>query len=590
MGGWWGRLLKVNLNTAEVNVESLKKEFLRKFLGGACLGAKWLYDHLKPRIDPLSPDNIVILATGPLTGSRVYGTSRASMVSKSPLTMTFFDSECGGLFPTYLKRTGFDAVVIHGSSKRPVFVHIYDDGAEILQAEDLWGLKTSEAIYELRKRYGFNCSAIVVGPAGENLVRMASVMSDNGHAFGRGGLGAIFGSKKLKAIVASGTKIVEEVDSKRLDEILENMKVRITWSPYLNIALRNIGTAALLTIINDWGMLPTMNFSKSYFEDAEKLSGEALSKLVVGRRGCYNCPIVCKRVTRTDEMKGYGPEYGSIVSLGSVIGVNDLNDIVEMNHLCNELGLDTISMGGTLACFLELIDRGKIDANVRWGETDKLKELIIETAYRRGYGNDLAEGSMRMAEKYGMPEASVSVKGLEVPAYDPRGAFGLAISYATSYRGACHLRSWTIAFEVIGVPSLVNRFSSFEKPSLVKYTQDLASVYDCLLMCKHFAIEFDEGSLSSILSTITGIDFSKEELLMVGERLWALARLFNVREGFSAKDDRLPLKLLVPLDKGPVANKVPPINEMIEQYYAVRDWSPDGTPTEELLERLGLGD
>ncbi|MHC1628736.1 MAG: aldehyde ferredoxin oxidoreductase C-terminal domain-containing protein, partial [Candidatus Nezhaarchaeales archaeon] len=312
-------------------------------------------------------------------------------------------------------------------------------------------------------------------------------------------------------------------------------------------------------------------------------------KLVTGRRGCYNCPIACKRVTKTNRMSGDGPEYESIVNLGSMLGVSDLSDVAEMNYLCNELGLDTISMGGTLACFLELIAKGKIDLDLKWGEADKLKELIIETAYRKGYGNDLAEGSMRLARKYGTPEASVNVKGLEVPAYDPRGVFGLALSYATSYRGACHLRSWTIAFEVIGVPHLVNRFSSFEKPSLVKYTQDLAAIYDCLVMCKHFAIEFDEEPLSAMLSAVTGIEFSKEELLMIGERIWTITRLFNIREGFTSKDDTLPPKLCTPLGKGPIAGRVPPLDEMIKEYYAIRGWDSEGIPTKRLLDRLELG-
>ena len=588
MAGWWGKALRVDLSKGEVLVEPLESYFLRKFLGGSGFGVKWLYEYLKPRIDPLSPNNIIVLATGPLTGSRVYGTSRAAITSKSPLTMTVFDSTCGGLFPTYFKRTGFDAIIIHGASERPIYIHIYDGGAETVSARDLWGLKTTETIHELRKRHGFKCSAIAIGPAGENLVKIASVMGDNGHAFGRGGIGAVFGSKKLKAIVASGTKTIEEAKPEKLDELLENMRVRITWNPYLGNALKNIGTDALLTVINDWGLLPTMNFSESCFDKAENLSGEELSKLVTGRRGCYNCPIACKRVTRTDKMSGDGPEYESIANLGSMLGVSDLGDVAEMSYLCNELGLDTISMGGTLACFLELIAKGRINLDLKWGETDKLKGLIIETAYRKGYGNDLAEGSLRLARKYGAPEASVSIKGLEVPAYDPRGAFGLALSYATSYRGACHLRSWTIAFEVIGVPHLVNRFSSFEKPSLVKYTQDLAAIYDCLVMCKHFAIEFDEEPLSAMLSAVTGVEFSKEELLMVGERLWAIARLFNIREGFTRKDDVLPPKLRKPLDKGPIAGRIPPLDEMIKEYYAIRGWDSEGIPTKKLLDKLEL--
>ncbi|MEM2214071.1 MAG: aldehyde ferredoxin oxidoreductase family protein [Candidatus Nezhaarchaeales archaeon] len=588
MAGWWGRVLRVDLSKREVAVDSLELSLLKMFLGGTGLGAYWLYKYLRPGVEPLSRDNILVLASGPLTGTRVYGTSRVTLISKSPLTLTFFDSTCGGIFPAYFKKCGFDAMVVHGASDEPVYVHVYDDGAEILPAKDLWGLKVTETIQELRKRHGFKCSAIAIGPAGENIVRIASVMGDNGHAFGRGGLGAVFGSKMLKAVVASGTKVIEEARSEELDELLDNMRVRITWSPYLGRTLRNVGTNALLTVINDWGLLPTMNFSRGTFDGASKLSAEELAKLVIGRKGCYNCPIACKRVTKTDRMSGDGPEYESIANLGSMLGVDDLKDVAEMNYLCNELGLDTISMGVTLACFLELVERGKVKLDLRWGESERLKRLIVDTAYRRGYGDVLAEGSLRLARSYGEEEVSMSVKGLEIPAYDPRGAFGIALSYATSFRGACHLRSWTIAFEVIGVPNLVDRFSVFEKPSLVKYTQDLAAAYDSLVMCKHFAIEFDEEPLSAMLSAVTGLEFSKEELLMVGERVWTVTRLFNIREGFGQKDDRLPKRLLTPLTTGPTAGRAPPLNDMIEEYYSVREWDPDGVPTKRNLGKLNL--
>ncbi|MEM1901586.1 MAG: aldehyde ferredoxin oxidoreductase family protein [Candidatus Nezhaarchaeales archaeon] len=588
MAGWWGRVLRVDLNRREVAVDNLELSLLKMFLGGTGLGAYWLYKYLRPGVEPLSKDNIIVLASGPLTGTRVYGTSRVTLISKSPLTSTFFDSTCGGIFPAYFKKSGFDAMVVHGASDEPVYVHVYDDGAEILPAKDLWGLKVTETIQELRKRHGFKCSAIAIGPAGENIVRIASVMGDNGHAFGRGGLGAVFGSKKLKAIVASGTKVVAEARSEELDELLDNMRVRITWSPYLGRTLRDVGTNALLAVINDWGLLPTMNFLRGTFDGASKLSAEELAKLVIGRRGCYNCPIACKRVTKTDKMSGDGPEYESIANLGSMLGVDDLKDVAEMNYLCNELGLDTISMGVTLACFLELVEKGKVNLDLRWGEAERLKNLIVDTAYRRGYGDVLAEGSLRLARSYGDEELSMSVKGLEIPAYDPRGAFGMALSYATSYRGACHLRSWTIAFEVIGVPNLVERFSAFEKPSLVKYTQDLSAVYDSLVMCKHFAVEFDEEPLSAMLSAVTGVEFSKEGLLMVGERVWTIARLFNIREGFSKKDDRLPRRLLTPLTTGPTAGRIPPLNDMIEEYYLIRGWDSNGVPTKRCLSKLSL--
>ncbi|MGQ4832530.1 MAG: aldehyde ferredoxin oxidoreductase family protein [Candidatus Asgardarchaeia archaeon] len=590
MFGWTGKSAYIDLSTNKIKVIDTDSTLVKNYLGGSGVGIKLLFDRAPPKIPPFSPMNPLIFATGPLTASRVFGTGRHSVITKSPLTGFVGDATSGGFFGAYMKKAGFDYIFIIGVSNSPIYLQLHDGKVKIHDASDFWGLTTKETIKELKKEYGNKSGVAAIGPAGENKVLFATVMNDEINAAGRTGVGAVMGSKNLKAIVATGDFEVKEAKSKELDEIMDKIKARMTWSPMLGRSLKEFGTSALVNLINESGIMPTKNFEYGSFEYAENISGESLKDtILVSRRSCYNCPIACKRVTRTKNASGEGPEYESIVNLGSMLLIKDIQEVAELNYLCNEMGLDTISMGGTLATYLELSEQGKVKEKVDWGDYEAIKQLIIDTAFRRGIGNDLAEGSKRLSKKYGAPEVSVNVKGLEVPAYDPRGAFGMALSYATSYRGACHLRSWTIAFEIIGVPHLIDRFSIVEKPSLVKYTQDLSAVYDSLVMCKHYAIEFDEDYIALLLSSVTGVDFSKERVLLIGERIWNLARLFNLREGLTRKDDSLPPKLRKPLKEGPAAGKEIPFEVMLDTYYQVRGWTKEGIPTKDKLNELGLG-
>jgi len=587
--GWTGKILHVNLSREKISTKMLDKEIYQKYLGGTGFGFKLMYDHVDPAVDPFSPENLLIFASGPLTGSRVFGAGRHSVISKSPLTNTIFDATSGGFFGVFLKFAGYDAIIIEGKAKKPSYLYINNDEVEIRDADYLWGKTTIETINMLEKELGRKFKISAIGPAGENLVRFAAIINDPVHAAGRGGLGAVMGSKMLKAIAVFGNKKVQEANPKELDKYLENMKTRITWNPVLGRALRTYGTAALLNLINELGMLPTKNFQEGVFKDANKISGEALTeKLLVSRKGCYNCPVVCKRVTKTSRRKGDGPEYESLVNLGSMVYLSDIERVTELNYLCNELGMDTISVGGTLACALELHEKGLLKYDMDWGDGETLLKLVEDIAYKRDVGKDLAEGSKRLAEKYGAPEVAMNVKGLEIPAYDPRGAFGMALSYGTSYRGACHLRSWTISFEVIGVPNLLDRFSIVGKPSLVAYMQNLAMVYDSLVMCEHYGVEFDEEPLSYLINSVTGSNYTQADLIEIGERIWNLARLYNLRIGFKKKDDSLPSRLLQPLKSGPASNKKIPYDAMLRQYYNVRGWTEDGVPTPETLERLKI--
>ena len=589
MNGWNGKFLRVNLSTKKIKSWMPIEEIYNQYLGGTGIGMKIIYDQKRYTLDAFNPENLLIFAAGPLTGSKVYGTGRHSVISISPLTNTIFDATTGGYFGAYLKFTGYDGIIIDGVSDKPVFLYVTEDTVELRDASHLWGMTTNETIKTLEKEVGKNFKFSVIGPAGENRVRMSAIINDPTHAAGRGGLGAVMGAKKLKAIAVYGNKKVIEANSNLLKRHLDNMKVRITWNPVLGRSLRDYGTSALLNLINELGMLPTKNFQEGVFEFASEISGEALRETILtGRKTCYQCPIGCKRVTKVNSKSGDGPEYESLVNLGSMVMLGDIRKVTELNYLCNELGLDTISVGGTLACAAELSEIGVLPKKVNWGDFEELSSLIKDTAYRKDLGNEIADGSKRLATKYGRPELSMSVKNLEMPAYDPRGAFGMALSYGTSYRGACHLRSWTISFEVIGVPNLLDRFSIIEKPSLVAYTQNLAMVYDSLVMCQHYGVEFDEEPLSYLLTAVTGKSFTQSMLIEIGERIWNLARMMNIERGFTKKDDYLPNRILTPLEEGPSKGKRIPFGAMLEQYYAVRGWDNEGRPTSEKLKELNL--
>ncbi len=586
--GWTGRILLINLSSSSWKIWEPPKNLLMEYLGGSGVGFRLIYDFYDITSEAFSPKTPLIFATGPLNGTRVFGAARHSVISFSPLTNTIFDSSSGGYFGVTIKFAGYDAIIFEGIARKPIYVVIENDEITIEDANHLWGRTVSETMRILHEDLGKHFKIATIGPAGENLVKFANIMNDQMHASGRGGLGAVMGYKKIKAIAIAGDKKIKEAHPEKLQEQLDNMRIRLIWSPILGRAYKKYGTSGLLTLINEWGLLPTKNFQKSYFEHADKISGEALTKILIGIHSCYFCPVACKRKTKVNNLEIDGPEYETIVNLGSMILVHDIKNIAELNYLANDYGLDTISLGGTLACALELSEMGKLPIKIKWGDKETIAKLIRDIALRRGIGNDLAEGSKRLAEKYGAPDVAVHVKGLEVPAYDPRGAFGIALSYGTSYRGACHLRAWTISFEVIGVPHLLNRFSSLEKPALVAYLQNLTMVYNSLILCQHYGVEFDEEPLAALLSAVTGVEYSKEILIKIGERIWNLARLINVKRGFSSKDDVLPKRLLTPHKEGPIKGRIPPYDLMLKHYYEVRGWDENGIPTEQKLKELGL--
>ena len=422
-------------------------------------------------------------------------------------------------------------------------------------------------------------------------MRIASIMNDKERALARGGSGAVMGSKNLKAIVVEGDEKNQPVDQDKFKFIPCETGKLLKASPLTSQALPEFGTAVVMNVINEIGVLPTRNFQQSQFEGADKISGEAITdEILVKNQACWACPITCTRLTKTKSGKeGEGPEYETTWAFGAQCGIDDLEAIAEANYLCNNMGLDTISMGNTIGCAMELAEKGLIDSKLGFGQAEKLPDLIRDTAFRRGIGADLAEGSFRMAEKYGVPQLLMSVKKLEMPAYDPRGMQGQGLVYATGNRGACHETGNMLGPEVLALPRLIDRFATQGKAGIVSVHQNSAAVIDSLVYCKFANLAVAEEFFARTLTAVTGEHFSADDLILIGERVWTLERMYNLREGFTKEDDTLPERILdEPVSGGPSEGFTARLAPMLEEYYAFRGWDKNGIPTQDKLKELSL--
>ncbi|MHA1769589.1 MAG: aldehyde ferredoxin oxidoreductase family protein [Candidatus Thorarchaeota archaeon] len=582
-------ILHVSLDNHAVTREQLDPVMYREYLGGRGLGTKLLYDRLSVGVDALSPSNLLIFAVGPSTATLVPTSGRTEVITKSPATGTIFDSNVGGFLAPQIRRAGYAATVIEGRSPQPVYIWIDNDSVEIRDASGVWGKDVDATTDTLLKETNDRAQVACIGPAGENLVLLSSIMTDKHRAAGRGGVGAVMGSKNLKALVVRGTKEVAVHDRDHLKTLVEHARRLIKKNAVTNKSLPVYGTAVLVNVINELGMLPTHNFQEGTFNDADGVSGEKLLERFVERTyNCYGCPIGCGRITKVGSREIGGPEYETVWSLGPQCGINDLEWITLANDRCNLLGMDTISVGSTIGCAMELVQRGKLDAALRFGETEGLLEIIEDMAYSRGLGAELAEGSKRLSERYDSPELSMQVKGLEIPAYDPRGVQGHALGYATSNRGGCHLRSYLIAPEVLGSPVLLDRDRTEGKAELVKLFQDVSAAMDSMVVCRFTNFAWTVDDYADMLAACTGFELSGKELLTIGERIYNLERMFNVTEGFSSADDTLPPRFRNPLPEGGSRNRVVHLDEMLTKYYSIRGWDEHGGPTEKTLKRLNI--
>lgn len=587
MHGWTGKMLRVDLSSRNVKIEEIDEEILHLYLGGRGLGAYFVYTEVPPDTDPLGPENILAFCTGAMTGVRVPTGGRSSMSTLSPLTKTIFDANTGSTFGVRLKWTGFDALVVTGKSDTPVWLQVTEEGCTIQDAADLWGLEIPETVAKLKDR---NTGVMSIGPAGENQVLFASIADEKGRSYGRGGVGAVMGSKNLKAIVATGKSRPEIAEKDIYDFVNYEAGKMVTASPRTSQGLPEFGTSVLVNLMNWYGVLPTNNFQIGEFEHADNISGERLRDEYLTKRGaCWSCPIGCKRVTQTDKEKGEGPEYETIYALGSSLGIDDFDTVIEANYLCNRLGLDTISCGATIACAMELTQHGALDTDLAFGRSDLLLETVKSIAYRQDLGDHLAEGSKRLSARYGMPETSMQVKGLEFPAYDPRGMQGQGLLYATSNRGACHLRGNMLGPELLGAPKMLDRHAPSGKAGILIVIQHTNAVIDSIGMCKFVNFAIGDDFFARLMTSVTGYEYEVQDLQLAGERIWNLERLYNLKAGFTKEDDTLPPRFLTePLKEGGSAGHVVQLDTMLAEYYRFRGWTPDGVPTAKKLVGLSL--
>lgn len=597
MTGYCGMLLRINLSTGEIKKENLDKEVVKRFIGGRGLGTYLLTHEVSAGVEPFSAENKIIFATGPLTGSTAPTSARYMVVTKSPLSGTVASSNSGGFWGAELKRAGFDLIIVEGKSEKPCFISIRDGEVEIRDGQKYWGKLVSETTELLLQEAGDpKAKVLTIGPAGEQLSLLAAVMNDKYRAAGRSGVGAVMGSKNLKAIVVRGSGRVEPARPQVAKEVLKGVIKKIRESDITSKGLPTYGTAALVNIINEHGIYPTNNFQKAYFETADKVSGEALAeKFLVKNVGCYNCPIACGRKCTIDGVDGEGPEYETLWAYSADCGVDDLEAVIRANNWCNEYGLDTISAGATIACAMELYEKGIIKPEdidgpeLKFGSGEAIVEWSRKMGAMEGFGAKLALGSHRLAEEYGVSELSMSVKKLEIPAYDPRGVQGHGLAYATSNRGGCHVRGYVISPEIIGIPEKIDRFSLEGKAAWVKTFQDLTAVIDSLGLCLFTSFAIGGDDYKDMFNAIVGEDWTTNQLIEAGERIWNLERIFNLKAGVGPQEDKLPKRFLEePIPDGPSKGHVHQLAKLLPQYYRERGWDEQGIPTDAKLVKLGI--
>lgn len=589
MYGWSGRLLDIDLS--DKSFEYDPTPYLKEYVGGRGLGVRLFTERASPKADPLGPECPLIFSFGPLTGTIAPASGRFSAISKSPLTHTILDSNCGGYFAARGKGCGIDAFILSGQSESPCIVVIDEQGVGFDDAGDLMGKDICSTSAMLKSRYGKGCGILAIGPAGENLVLFSTISTDDYRVFGRGGLGAVMGSKNVKAIVALGRKKTSVAHPDQLRFVFKQSRKLLEANPITSRGLKAFGTPILVNIINQMGIFPNYNYQYSYSDKASMVCGEVVDATIFKRRrACLACTIQCDRVTESEGRQARGPEYESLWALGPNCGVFDLPEIAKSCYYANELGMDTMSLGATISCMMELKERGIADLPLDFS-MDGIYRHVIDAAYKRDAGEDIAMGSKRVSEKYGAPEYALQVKGLDLPAYDPRGCQGMGLAYAVSNRGACHLRSYILSSEILGIPKLLDRKLTAEKVSLEVVLENINAAVDSLALCRFTSFALSEEYYSRLLKSVTDVDYSENDFVLLGERIWNLERIFNQKIGFTHKDDTLPERILSePVKNGPAKGQVCRLDEMLPGYYRARGWSTKGVAHSRKLKELGLED
>lgn len=586
MLGYQNKVLRIDLTKKGAKTEPLRMDWAENYIGSKGLAIKYLYEELKPGIDPLSPDNKLLLMTGPMTGTPVPCSGKLSISAKSPATGTINDCSIGGHAALQIKYAGYDAIIVEGTLKEPGYLLIEDGNLQFKDASDLWGKGSHVAEAILAEKYGHDYSILSIGPAGENLVTMACINSDYYRQAGRGGIGAVMGSKMVKAIVIKGTggvKIPNIVENtKKITEILREDTLQED-----NTFIYDFGTTAFLEACSDGGILPRKNFSDATDENWTKYNGEVLLEKRAGKRGCGSCGLGCGNFLKFGEATVEGPEYESIAVAGPNAGVDDPEAIVKFNQVADDMGLDTISAGDTINYAMEMTEKGIHDFGIKFGDKVKYLEYLELMARREGVGADLALGVKKLSEKYGGTDFAMHVKGLEYPQYEPRGSWGMSLAYAVSDRGACHMRAYAPNEEVFAAS--IPPYTAEGKGEMVYNLAVFNAVKFSLCICDFWATLSYER-MAELMTLVTGKEWTEQDMKDVGERVINIARAFNQREGFDRKDDTMPKRLAnEALQHGAAAGqKIPQeaFEDMLDQYYTVLGWDKNGMIPDDMLCRL----
>ncbi len=611
-GGWRGKVLEVDLSRRKIASQDADPGKQEDFLGGRGLNVSTLYENL-PQTDPFDAGNVLVFGAGPLVGTIIPANGRYNVSSRSPLTGLLGDANAAGLWAPLLKKIGYDGIVVRGAADRPVYLYVTGNQVEIREAGHLWGRTTSETYSQMKRELGLNAYILTIGPAGENLVRFASILNDGDRAAGRTGNGAVMGSKKLKAIVLAGRGQVPVADPDRVSAMARKIKAAMEAAPSFKIRSQ-LGTTLCTLLYNTMGVLPARNHQSGIFPGAEAISGERLKeRYVIRPKSCYCCPIHCSRFSEIKQgrfagTRMEGPEFETICAMGSNLGNDDLEAILYLNRRLNDLGLDSISTGGCIAYAMECFENGLIhraDADgleLSWGNVPAILSLVENIAARRGLGDLLAEGVLRASRKIkGSDRYAMHVKGMEVPAQEVRGLKGWGLGWAVASRGGDHCRAFPVmetvwppeqALAYFGTEKAADRFADEGKAAMVKWAEDLGAVIDAVGLCKiaYVSMAISPDLIPAAFEAVTGKEMTLAQMLHAGERINNLERLLNLKLGLSPAQDTLPRRLVEePLPEGPSRGQVIPIEKMVQDYYRVRKWDPlTGYPQAEKLRELSL--
>ncbi len=614
--GWHRKILRINLSKGTVDVEPLNMEWAQQYLGQRGLASKYLINEIDPKVDPLSPDNKMIFATGPLTGTAASTGGRYSVITKGPLTNAIACSNSGGYWGAEFKFAGWDMLILEGKAEKPVYLTIMDDKVELHDASEIWGTTVWHTDDWIKTKHQDPMMHIAaIGVSGEKEVLYSAIVNDLHRAAGRSGVGAVMGSKNLKAIAVRGTQGVAVKDGKTFLKATMDGKKVLAENAVTGQGLPTYGTQVLMNVINEAGAMPTRNHRDVQFEGSHDISAEAMheprktdgKKNLLTNQACFGCTIACGRISKIDENHfsvknkpeywhaSGGLEYEAAWALGSNTGIDDLEALTYVNFICNEQGMDPISFGATVSAAMELYDLGLLTTEhtggieLKFGSAEALVKCVELTGKAEGFGKELGMGSLRLCTKYGRPDLSMTVKGQEFPAYDSRGIQGMGLTYATSNRGACHLRSYTVSSEILGIPEKTDPLATEGKPALVKAFQDATAAVDSAGICVFTTFAWTLEDIAPQVDAACEGGWTPDRMMEVGERIWNMERMFNMQAGFTGKDDNLPPRLLSePAKTGPAEGRVNGLEKMLPEYYQLRGWTADGVPTNETLSRLAV--